>query len=83
MPPFLLLHLHAGHAVHFRCRHAEAAGMRVDVMSRMRGVTDFHTLWDRRTMLEMDDGTLYNLLFRATPGFTDGKWNKLVEIDHP
>lgn len=62
VPPFLLQHLEAGHAVHFRCRHPEAAGMRVDVMSRMRGVTDFHTLWERRTTLEMDDGTLCELL---------------------
>jgi hypothetical protein len=44
VPPFLLQHLEAGHAVHFCCRHPEVAGMRVDVMSRMRGVTDFHNL---------------------------------------
>lgn len=62
VPPFLLQHLEAGHAVHFRCRHPEAAGMRVDVMSRMRGVTDFSTLWERRTTLEMDDGTRCDLL---------------------
>lgn len=62
VPPFLLQHLHAGHEVHFRCRHPEAAGMRVDVMSRMRGVADFSTLWERRTTLVMDDGTLCDLL---------------------
>jgi len=62
VPPFLLQYLDAGHAVHFRCRHPDAAGMRVDVMSRMRGVADFHTLWERRTTLEMDDGTLCDLL---------------------
>jgi hypothetical protein len=62
VPPFLLQHLEAGHAVHFRCRHPEAAGMRVDVMSRMRGVTDFSTLWERRTTLVVDDGTLCDLL---------------------
>ena len=62
VPPFLLQHLDAGHAVHFRCRHPEAAGMRVDVMSRMRGVVDFLMLWERRTTLVMDDGTLCDLL---------------------
>jgi len=31
-------------------------------MSRMRGVTDFHRLWERRTTLEVDDGTLCDLL---------------------
>jgi hypothetical protein len=62
VPPFLLQYLEAGHAVHFRCRHPDAAGMRVDVMSRIRGVADFHTLWERRTTLEMDDNTLCDLL---------------------
>ena len=62
VPPFLLQYLEAGHAVHFRCRHPDAAGMRVDVMSRMRGVADFHALWERRTTLEMDDDTLCDLL---------------------
>lgn len=62
VPPFLTSHLEAGHAVHFRCRHPEASGMRVDIMSRMRGVADFPTLWDRRTTLEMDDGTHCELL---------------------
>ena len=36
--------------------------MRVDVMSRMRGVPDFPTLWERRTTLVMDDGTECDLL---------------------
>lgn len=62
VPPFLLRHLEGGHAVHFRCRHPEASGMRVDVMSRMRGVPAFSTLWKRRTTLEMPDGTLCDLL---------------------
>ena len=62
VPPFLLQYLDAGHAVHFRCRHPEATGMRVDVMSRMRGVADFHTLWERRTTFNLDDGTLCDLL---------------------
>lgn len=62
VPPFLLQHLETGHAVHFRCRHPDATGMRVDVMSRMRGVAGFAILWERRTTLEMDDGTLCDLL---------------------
>lgn len=62
IPPFLLKHLEAGHAVHFRCRHPEAVGMRVDVMSRMRGVADFRELWERRTTLEMEEGTVFEVL---------------------
>lgn len=62
VPPFQLQHLEAGHAVHFRCHHPEADGMRVDIMSRMRGVPDFQTLWERRTTLFMEDGTVCDLL---------------------
>lgn len=90
VPPFLLQHLNAGHAVHFRCRHPDAAGMRVDVMSRMRGVTDFHTLWERRTTLEMDDGTLCDLLslpdlVKAKKTQRDKDWpmiRRLVEANY-
>lgn len=62
VPPFSLHHLAAGHAVHFRCHHPDAAGMRVDIMSRMRGVASFATLWKRRTTFEMPDGTICDLL---------------------
>ena len=32
VPPLLLENLQRGHAVHFRCQHPDAAGLRVDVM---------------------------------------------------
>jgi hypothetical protein len=35
VPPLSLEHLQRGHAVHFRCQHPEAAGLRVDIMARM------------------------------------------------
>ncbi|MCP5542184.1 MAG: hypothetical protein H7A52_18730 [Akkermansiaceae bacterium] len=62
VPPFQLRHLESGHAVHFRCRHPDAFGMRVDIMSRMRGVPDFAHLWERRSTVEMDDGTRCEIL---------------------
>jgi hypothetical protein len=62
VPDFAIAHLHRGHAVHFRCRHPDAAGMRVDVMSSMRGVAPFPELWERRTTLETPDGTVCDLL---------------------
>jgi hypothetical protein len=55
VPPFDPRLLERGHAVHFRCAHAEARGMRIDVMTRMRGVDDFDALWDRRTTV-LDPG---------------------------
>ena len=62
VPPFVHEYLERGHAVHFRCQHPDAADMRVDVMSRLRGVEPFPTLWDRRTTLTDTDGTVYELL---------------------
>jgi hypothetical protein len=38
VPPLRLKYLQRGHAIHFRCQHPDARGMRVDVMSHMRGV---------------------------------------------
>jgi hypothetical protein len=62
VPDFDIAHLQRGHAIHFRCRHPEAAGMRVDVMSSMRGVDPFPALWERRTTVETPDGTRCDLL---------------------
>jgi len=55
-------YLQRGHAVHFRCHHPDAANLRVDVMSRLRGVEEFKVLWARRTTLTDTDGTVYELL---------------------
>ena len=62
VPSFTLKYLRKGHAIRFRCRHPEAAGLRVDVMTRMRGVDPFPKLWKRRTTLTMPDGTKCDLL---------------------
>lgn len=90
VPPLLLEHLHRGHAVHFRCRHPDAAGLRVDVMARMRGVAEFSVLWERRTTLEGEDGAVYELLslpdlVQAKKTQRDKDWpmiRRLIEADH-
>jgi len=56
VPPFEARYLRRGHAVHFRCLHPELLRMRVDVMSRMRGVAPFLSLWRRRTSITLPDG---------------------------
>jgi len=56
VPPFRREFLERGHAVHFRCRHPEAQGVRIDVMAVMRGVAPFDDLWRRRTTLEVEGG---------------------------
>ena len=62
VPPFELKYLKRGHALHFRCQHPEALRMRVDVMSKMRGVDSFAKLWKRRTTIALPDGTKCDLL---------------------
>jgi len=62
VPPFDAEYLERGHAVHFRCHHPEADGLRVDVMSKMRGVAAFPVLWSRRTTLQAEEGATYELL---------------------
>lgn len=62
VPPFELKYLKRGHALHFRCQHPEALRMRVDVMSKMRGVDSFVKLWKRRTTIALPDGSKCDLL---------------------
>jgi len=71
VPPFHLNYLRRGHAIHFRCQHPDALRMRVDVMSRMRGVDSFAKLWARRTTIELPDGTRCDLL--ALPDLVQAK----------
>ena len=54
--------LDRGHAVHFRCQHPMAPGLRVDVMTRLRGLPDFPTLWERRTTITEATGESFDLM---------------------
>lgn len=62
VPPFDPQYLERGHAIHFRCRVPEAAGLRVDIMAKLRGVDPFPELWTRRETLHHEDGSSYELL---------------------
>src|SRR5262249_731448 len=62
VPPLTAEYLDRGHAVHFRCHHPDADEMRVDVMSKLRGIEGFSVLWERRTTIADADGTIYELL---------------------
>lgn len=55
VPPFERQYLEMGLAIHFRCAHPDAKDMRIDVMSRMRGVDPFDQLWERRSTFSLDD----------------------------
>ena len=58
VPPFERRFLEAGHAVHFRCRVPDAQGVRLDVMTKVRGLPDFQTLWNRRTTVRTAEETI-------------------------
>ena len=71
VPPFEARYLERGHSVHFRCHHPEAAGLRVDVMSKLRGVDAFPAIWERRTTLADETGCQWELL--ALPDLVQAK----------
>ena len=85
VPPFDESYLRRGHAVHFRCLHPEVYGMRLDVMSRMRGVAPFEELWPRRTTLEDPSGSQIELmaladLVQAKKTQRDKDWSMLRRL---
>ena len=51
-----------GHAVHFRCAAPGVEELRVDVMTRLRGLPEFTVLWARRTVFADPGGVVFNLL---------------------
>ena len=53
VPAFDVQYLQRGHAIHFRCKQPEVSGVRLDIMSVMRGVAPFAELWRRRTTVSM------------------------------
>lgn len=90
VPPLSIEVLERGHAVHFRCGHPDVARMRIDVMSRMRGVDPFEKLWERRTTARIDDGFMLDLLslpdlVAAKKTQRDKDWpmiRRLIESDY-
>lgn len=89
VPPFEIKYLNKGHAVHFRCEEKGVERLRVDVMSKMRGVDSFDQLWERRTTIEVDDHKIEMLalpdLIKAKRTQREKDWlmtNRLIESHH-
>jgi hypothetical protein len=89
VPPLSLKHLEAGLAVHFRCTAPEVAGLRIDVMTHLRGVAPFADLWARRTTFTFEDETLEVLalpdLVAAKKTRRDKDWpmiRRLVDVNY-
>lgn len=84
VPPFEKKYLDQGLAVHFRCRHPDADGQRLDIMAQMRGVDRFTDLWQRRTTFE-HQGDEFNLmalpdLVQAKKTQRDKDWPMIVRL---
>lgn len=90
VPPFEESYLKRGHAVHFRCSAEGVSGLRIDVMSTMRGVDDFEHLWKRRTTIELAPEFSVELLslqdlVQAKKTQRDKDWpmiRRLLEVDY-
>ena len=54
VPALTARELDRGHAVHFRCRRADVAGLRIDLMSSLRNMPGFEDLWARRTTIDAE-----------------------------
>lgn len=85
VPPFDLDYLQRGFAIHFRCFHPDCAQLRLDVMSRMRGVAPFEELWNRRTVIALDDEATCNLmgiadLVKAKKTQRDKDWPMITRL---
>lgn len=89
VPPFDKQFLEEGLSVHFRCQHPEAAGMRIDIMTRLRGMEEFSRLWERRVTFDLDGEQVDVLclpdLIRAKKTQRDKDWvmiRRLVEATY-
>jgi hypothetical protein len=86
IPPLSRTSLQQGHAVHFRCAREDVLGLRIDLMSHLRGVAQFEELWTRRTTVDVAGETIDVLslpdLVRAKKTQRDKDWpmiRRLVE----
>ncbi len=89
VPAFMPSYLNEGLAVHFRCRFHEVAGLRIDVMTRLRGVDVFAELWARRTTFDFGDEKLEVMalpdLVAAKKTQRDKDWpmiRRLVDVNY-
>ncbi len=62
VPPFDPAVLERGHAVHYRCSAPGVEGLRIALMSKLRDLSPFETLWERRTVIGDGEGNEFNLL---------------------
>lgn len=62
VPPLKIEYLRRGQACHFRCKAYGLHGLRVDVISKMRGCAPFEELWKRKRRIRLKNGISINVL---------------------
>ena len=89
VPPLEIDYLRRGHACHFRCKAKEAQGLRIDIISQLRGCDFFDKLWNRKKAISLKNSeTVYVLglrdLVQSKKTQRDKDWlmlKRLVEND--
>lgn len=90
VPEFTEEFLRKGHAIHFRSKKKELLNLRIDIMSKLRGVDDYQQLWGRRTEIVLEENLIVNLmslpdLVKAKKTARDKDWpmiRSLVEVNY-
>ncbi len=90
VPPLEEAYLLRGHACHFRCQNPDVAGLRIDIMSVLRGCDTFEKLWERREVISSRELGRVNVLslsdlVTAKKTQRDKDWpmiRRLVEADY-
>jgi len=62
VPPLEASYLERGHACHFRCKAKDVQGLRVDVISKLRGCDSFDKLWERKKTVSIKKGGAINVI---------------------
>lgn len=83
-------YLNRGHACHFRCHRNGAEGLRVDIISKLKGCDEFDQLWSRRMKVKLKNGQTIDVigikdLVQCKKTQRDKDWfmlRRLVEADY-
>lgn len=90
VPAFHPTFLEKGHAIHFRAKAKGYENVRIDIMSRLRGLDSFESLWKRRSTVELLPDLLVEVLslpdlVKAKKTQRDKDWpiiRRLVDVDY-
>ena len=88
-PKLQINYLRRGHACHFRCEAEDVKGLRIDVLSLLRGCASFGELYKRRTTVTVEGGPIIDVIglediVRCKKTQRDKDWfmiKRLVEND--